>query len=73
MQDKLHCIKEILIREKRTAYWLANQTGMSYNSIYSYLNHKIEPSLPTLFRIAEALNIDVRDLIVSNKNTLRLS
>lgn len=56
MPDKLHRLKEILIRENRSQYWLANQTGMSYNSVSGYVNYKIEPSLRALFRIADALN-----------------
>ena len=67
MPKKLHRIKEILIRESKSGYWLANQTGMSYNSISGYVSGRIEPSLTNLNRIADALDIDVKDLLTSNR------
>ena len=67
MTKKLHRIKEVLIEEKKSGYWLAKETGISYNSINGYINGKIEPSLTNLFRIADALEVDVRDLLASNK------
>ncbi|EIW94865.1 hypothetical protein HMPREF1322_0210 [Porphyromonas gingivalis W50] len=32
-----------------------------------YVANKHQPSIPTLFQIAEILDMDVRDLLVSNK------
>ena len=67
MAKKLHRIKEILIQENRSGYWLAKETGISYNSINGYVNGKIEPSLTNLVRIAEVLDVDVRELVVGTK------
>jgi putative transcriptional regulator len=67
MLEKLHRINEILIREQRSAYWLAKRTGISNNSIHGYVHGKIEPSLTNLYRIADALNVDIKDLLVPNK------
>ena len=67
MAKKLHRIKEVLIQEGKSGYWLAKETGISYNSINGYVNGKIEPSLTNLVRIAEVLDVDVRELIAATK------
>jgi putative transcriptional regulator len=65
MPKKLHRIKEVLKENDKSGYWLAKETEISYNSINGYVNGKIEPSLTNLFRIAEALKVNARDLINS--------
>lgn len=60
---KLHRIKEVLKEQGKSQYWLAQQTGITYNSINSYVLLKVEPSLTNLFRIAEALGVSARELI----------
>ncbi|GHN00327.1 hypothetical protein WSM22_18160 [Cytophagales bacterium WSM2-2] len=65
MAKKLHLIKEVLKEKDKSGYWLAKETDISYNSINGYINNKIEPSLTNLFRIAEALKVDPRNLINS--------
>lgn len=65
MPKKLHRIKEVLQEQERSGYWLAKETDISYNSINGYVNGKIEPSLTNLFRIAEALKVNPKELINS--------
>lgn len=65
MPKKLHRIKEVLEEKQRSGYWLAKETEISYNSINGYINGRIEPSLTNLFRIAEALKVNPRELINS--------
>lgn len=61
----LHRIKETLEKKEKSQYWLAQETGITANSINSYVKNKVEPSLSNLFRIAEALKVNPRDLINS--------
>ena len=61
----LHRIKEVLNSKGLSGYWLAKETGITYNSINGYINNRIEPSLTNLFRIAEVLDVDPKDLINS--------
>ncbi len=61
----LHRIKDVLKKEERSGYWLAKETGITYNSVNRYINNKTEPSLTALFRIAEALGVNPKDLINS--------
>lgn len=65
MPKKLHRIKEVLQEKQKSGYWLAKETEISYNSINGYVNGRIEPSLTNLFRIADALKVNPRELINS--------
>lgn len=61
----LHRLKEVLQEKNRSGYWLAQETGITYNSINRYVNNKVEPSLTNLFRIADALGVNPKELINS--------
>jgi len=63
MAKKLHRIKEVLKEQGKSAYWLAKETDITYKSIHNYLHNRVEPSLITIFRIAEALKVSPRELI----------
>lgn len=60
-------IKEVLKEQGRTQTWLAEQIGKSYVVVTNYCNNNTQPSIPVLRQIAEALDIDVRELLVSTK------
>jgi putative transcriptional regulator len=59
----LHRIPAVLKEKGKSGYWLAQETGITYNSINRYVNDKVEPSLSNLFRIADALGVLPSDLI----------
>lgn len=61
-------IKEVLEEKGLTQIWLAEKLGKSYNMVNSYAKNRRQPSIEILFKIAEILNIDARELIVSTKN-----
>jgi putative transcriptional regulator len=61
----LHRIQEVLEAKGKSGYWLAQESGISYNSINSYVNNKMEPSLTKIFEIAETLKVNPKDLINS--------
>lgn len=60
-------IKEVLDRKGIKQIWLAEQLGKSYNMVHSYAQNKRQPSIDDLYRIAEILNVDIKELLVSNK------
>lgn len=60
-------IKEVLVQKGIKQKWLAEQLGKSYNMVNSYAQNRRQPSLETLMEIAEILDIDVKELIISNK------
>lgn len=60
-------IKEILEIKGIKQVWLAEKLGKSYNMVNSYVQNRRQPSLEILNQVAEILDIDVTELIVSNK------
>lgn len=61
-------IKEVLEQKGIKQTWLAEKLGKSYNMVNSYVQNRSQPSLETLNQIADLLDVDVRELIVSNKS-----
>ncbi|PQJ21955.1 helix-turn-helix domain-containing protein [Tenacibaculum sp. SG-28] len=61
-------IKEVLEEKEIKQIWLAEQLGKSYNMVHSYAQNKRQPSLEDLYKIAEILNVDISELLVSNTN-----
>ncbi|MCK0179132.1 helix-turn-helix transcriptional regulator [Flavobacteriaceae bacterium S0862] len=60
-------IKEVLQEKGIKQTWLAEKLGKSYNIVNGYVQNRTQPRLETLLAIANILNIDVKELIVSNK------
>ena len=60
-------IKEVLETKELTQMWLSKKLKKSYNMVNSYVQNRRQPSIEVLFQIAEILNEDVKDLLVSNK------
>ena len=60
-------IKAVLEEKGIKQTWLADKLQKSYNMVNSYAQNRRQPSLEDLNRIANILDVDVKDLIVSNK------
>ena len=60
-------IKEVLEEKGIKQTWLAERLNKSFNSVNSYVQNRQQPRLEVLNEIAEILDVDVRELIVSNK------
>jgi transcriptional regulator with XRE-family HTH domain len=63
-------IKEVLEEKGIKQIWLAEKLGKSYNMVNAYAQNRQQPRLEILMNIAEILDIDVKELIVSNKPQL---
>ena len=61
-------IKEVLKDQGRSQSWLTKQLGKSYVVVTNYCNNKSQPRIATLRKIAQSLNVDVRDLLNPTKN-----
>ncbi|WP_204345102.1 helix-turn-helix transcriptional regulator [Psychroserpens algicola] len=59
-------IKEVLEEKGIKQVWLSEKLSKSYNMVNSYVQNRRQPSLEDLNRIANILDMDVKDLIVSN-------
>jgi putative transcriptional regulator len=63
-------IKEVLDEKGIKQIWLAEKLGKSYNMVNGYVKNRRQPSLELLNKMAEILNVDVKELITSNKEQL---
>lgn len=52
---------------KKTSKWLATELEKNPTTISKWCTNIIQPDLPTLNRIAELLDVDIKDLIQSTK------
>ena len=65
--QKINRIKAVLSEQNRTSKWLADQLGRDQATISKWCTNTYQPSLEMLVKIAEHLNVDVRDLIVKTE------
>lgn len=63
----LNRIKVVLVEKQKTGKWLAEQLGKSTCTVSKWCSNSIQPDLATLNKIAELLNVDVRNLITPSK------
>lgn len=56
-------IKEVLKEKGVKQVWLAEQLGKSFNTVNGYVQNRAQPSLETLYEIAEILDVNVQDLL----------
>jgi putative transcriptional regulator len=60
-------VKEGLEEKGNKQTWLAEKLDKSYNMVNDYVQNRQQPRLGVLNEIAIILDVDVRELIVSNK------
>ena len=66
-ERKYNRIKVVLAEKDKTGIWLSEKIGKSNTTISKYINQRVQPDLITLNAIADALEVDVKELIVSNQ------
>ncbi len=60
-------IKAVLAEQRRTNKWLAEQLDKDQATVSKWCTNTAQPGLETLMKIAECLDVDVRELIVRTK------
>ena len=60
-------IKEVLEDKGIKQKWLAEKLGKSYNMVNGYVQNRQQPRLEILYQIAEILDVEVKELLISNK------
>ena len=63
MSKDMTRLKVVLAETKRTNRWLAEQLGKDQATVSKWCTNTSQPSLETLFQIAEVLRVKVHDLI----------
>lgn len=69
MGKDINRLKVVLVEQKKTGKWLAEQLGKDPSTVSKWCSNKMQPSLEILIQIAGLLDldIDVRELIVNTK------
>ena len=67
MDNKLNRIKVVMAEKDKTGLWLSEKIGKSNTTVSKYINHRVQPDLKTLYAIADALDVDVKELLLSNR------
>lgn len=60
-------IKAVLAEQSKTNKWLAEQMSKNETTVSRWCTNEVQPTLETLTEIAETLNVDIKDLLVSKK------
>jgi len=64
---EMNRIKEVLETRGIKQKWLAKQMEKSYNMVNSYAQNRRQPSLENLYKIAEILDVEVKELLIERK------
>lgn len=65
---ELNRIRIVLAELNKKNKWLAGKLGKNQATVSQWCNNARQPSLETLFDIADVLDVNVRKLLVSTKN-----
>jgi len=58
-------IKTVLEQKGIKQVWLADQLGKSFNTVNGYVQNRKQPSLEVLYEIAKILQVDAKELLVT--------
>jgi DNA-binding Xre family transcriptional regulator len=65
--DELNRLKVVLVEQKKTGKWLAEQLGVSTTTTSRWCSNASQPDLQTLNKIAKVLNVNMKDLLADSK------
>lgn len=72
MED-VNRIKLVLVEKKRTNKWLSEQMGVTPSTVSKWCTNSSQLDLPSLLKIADLLEVDIRELIVREYKSYLLS
>ena len=64
MED-INRIKLVLVEKKRTSKWLSEQLGVTPSTVSKWCTNSSQPDINNLLKIVELLNVDIKELLVS--------
>lgn len=66
-QKAINRIKIVLVEQGRTNKWLADKLGKNATTVSRWCTNDMQPSLETLVQISDVLQVNVRELLISNR------
>lgn len=64
---QINRLKVVLVEQNKTGKWLAEALKKNEATVSRWCTNETQPSLETLMNIANILNVDIRDLLISTK------
>lgn len=68
-KKQINRIRVVLAEKDRTNKWLSEKVDKNRTTVSRWCTNDMQPSLETLIAIANALDVDVRELILSTKKS----
>ena len=72
MED-INRIKLVLVKKKRTSKWLSEQMGVNPSTVSKWCTNTSQPDIASLLKIADLLEVDIKELIVREYKAYLLS
>jgi transcriptional regulator with XRE-family HTH domain len=63
----------VLFEKKKTARWLAGEMGVTPSTVSKWCTNSSQPDLATILKIADLLEVDIRELFVREYKQYLLS
>lgn len=73
MERDINRIKVVLVEHKKTNKWLAEQLGKDPATISKWCTNSSQPDLGNLLKIADLLEVDIKELLVREYKQYLLS
>ena len=70
--ERINRIKVVLAEKKRTNKWLAEKLGKDTSTVSKWCTNSSQPDIQTFLQIAEALEVDIRELLVGSQDSVVL-
>jgi DNA-binding Xre family transcriptional regulator len=61
--ENLNRIKVVLVEKQKTGKWLAEALGKDQSTVSKWCTNTSQPDLYTLAKIAELLEVNIKDLL----------
>ena len=73
IMEDVNRIKLVLVEKKRTSKWLSEQMGVNPSTVSKWWTNTSQPDITSLLRIADLLEVDIKELIVREYKSYILS
>ena len=73
IMEDINRIKIVLVEKKRTSKWLSEQMGVAPSTVSKWCTNSSQPDLGNLLKIADLLEVDIKELLVREYKQYLLS
>ena len=64
IMEEINRIKVVLVEKKKTSRWLAAQLNVTPSTVSKWCTNSSQPDIATVLKIADLLQVDIKELIV---------